>query len=122
MTKCICERSCGENRTDPDCPECAPRIAAWREEAKQPKKAAPKFTREWRHKAKVEKVTLNNGNSHFVAAFKRDGIWDFIENRDPQSGNTVTTQFADAPAAHEAAKAAYIRHHGVQTAKRERVL
>lgn len=30
MSRCICERSCGENRTNPDCPECAPRIASWR--------------------------------------------------------------------------------------------
>lgn len=26
MGACICGRSCGENRTDPDCPECVPKI------------------------------------------------------------------------------------------------
>lgn len=28
MSGCICGRCCGENRTDPDCPECNPKVLA----------------------------------------------------------------------------------------------
>lgn len=40
MSRCICERSCGENRTDPDCPECRPRLDALRADNKRPRTGA----------------------------------------------------------------------------------
>jgi len=80
-----------------------------------------KFTREWRGKVKVEKITLGDNSEHYAVAFNSEHGWINVIERDPQTGNERVARFETGAAAMFAGKNHWTNKHKSEIVKRERV-